>query len=213
MCKINYKAIAYYRLVSILMTTYVLCTIKPSFSQVKISSSGQFLNGYVVTLEKDTIEGVIEILDEVRYCREVRFKKSNVDPVITTFKPKDILAYKIKDDIYESYKDVHCILKACNKNQLSEVFIKLIEQDVLKVFMYAANINSSYLYTIDYIPLVQKKEFNPMPFKTKRHIRKVVSTYFNDYPELAQKLRDYTYKYENFDDVVKDYSDWYKANQ
>ena len=213
MYKINIKTIAFSRLVSVSFMIYVVCAFEPSFSQVKICSSGLFLNGYVVTLEKDTIHGVIEILDEVAYCREVRFKKSTTESAVTTYKPRDLLAYKIKDDTYESYKDVHCILKSCNNNQLNEVFIKLIEEDVLKIFMYAANINSSYLYTIDYIPLVQKKEFNPKPFKTRRQIRKVVSTYFADYPELAQKLRDYTYKYENFEDVVADYSNWYKANQ
>jgi|GEM_PF-5417084 len=207
------KTNADHRLVSIFLMVLVLCVIEPSFSQVKINSSGQFLNGYIVTLENDTIEGVLEILDEVKYCREVRFKKRNVDKAITTYLPKDILAYKIKDDVYESYKDVHCILKSCNNNQLREVFIKLIEEDVLKVFMYAANINSSYLYTIDYIPLVQKKDFKPMPFKTKRHIKKVVSTYFTDYPELSEKLREYTYKYDDFEKVIADYTNWYKANQ
>ena len=180
-------------------------------AQVKMQS-GQFLNGFVVTNAGDTLKGVLELFDEVSSCKEVRFKERMVDLNTTIFKPDDILAYQRKDEKYVSYDDVYCLLRPCMNEDYHKVFIKLIKEDVLKVYMYAANHHTSHFYAVKYIPVVQKKGFEPIPYKTKKHIKKTVSAYFTDYPELAEKLRNYDYKYEDFDQVVEDYTNWSKIN-
>ena len=127
------------------------------------------------------------------------------------YSAKDLLAYQRKDEVYVSYNDKYCLLKNCMNDQGHTVFIKLIDKDILSVYMYAVD-RSTHFYTVNYIPVVQKEGFDPIPYKGNIHIRKMVSSYFSDYPELATKLRDKEYKYQEFDMVVNDYTTWAKSS-
>ncbi len=181
------------------------------FAQVKMQGN-QFLNGYIINNEADTLVGVLEVFGDVTSCKKVHFKNSMTDEDFTVYEPTDLMAYKRKEDVFVRYKDSYCLLKSCSNNNHQTVFIKLIKEDILNVFMYAESNYSNNYYAIKYIPLVQKKGYEPIPFKNKKHIKQKVSAYFSDYPKLAEKLKDYDYKNEDFDKMVEDYTKWSKAN-
>ncbi|MEM1137345.1 MAG: hypothetical protein AAGI07_16015 [Bacteroidota bacterium] len=193
---------------SILISCLTFCT-SLSYAQIKITG-GHFIEGYIVTTDNDTVKGFVALFDEVTSAKEVHFKKSKTTNKMVYY-PENIRAYGRKGEVYRSYKDIYCLLKSCGKNKYQSVFIKLVEKDVLTIFMFAANHNVTQYYAVNYIPLLQKSGFDPIPYKNNIHIRKQVSAYFTDYPELATKLRNKEYKSDDFDEVVTTYTRWSKS--
>ncbi|UZR94221.1 hypothetical protein [Chondrinema litorale] len=190
-----------------LFFSFFICKVQ---AQLDVSGS-DFLNGYIVTQEQDTIHGFLELFDEISSCQKVHFKESRADKNMSIYNAEDLLAYQRKDEVYVSYNDEYCLLKNCMNDEGHTVFIKLIDKDILSVYMYAKD-RSDHFYTVNYIPVVQKEGFDPIPYKGNLHIRKMVSSYFSDYPELANKLREKEYKNQEFDLVVNDYTTWAKSS-
>ena len=183
-------------LLSIVMLTTVRALAQPKFEE-----------GWVATVQGDTVQGKLKVLGPSSSCAKVYFLNAQGKRI--KFKLKDIASYQRGEKLYVSKPTVRPLRIGGGPNGLMQVLHK-----GPKVTLY------EYYYT------TQSGGFGPgqvtvaslqSDYYIERHgklelVRKSgfkhnMSAYFADDKALAQKIIDRSYKYKDMEDIVQEYND------
>ncbi|WP_010177689.1 hypothetical protein [Aquimarina agarilytica] len=190
------------------ITSVLLCLI--SFFTVIAQDAnipndiGERLPGFVITKKGEKIEGFIKRKGKIASQRTVKFYTKKEDKKPTKYGPKDLNAYKILNDYYESIPYEGLTGK-------TKVFIHQSVQGKINLFEYfqyvtedlaqatvAKKGNTEVAIDIDgkrlQTEIIAIKETGEvLKFASPKMIlgfKKVVSNYMKDYPELATKIKN-----------------------
>lgn len=79
----------------------ILITLCAALTILSVHAQKNFLPGYIVTNQKDTVPGFIDYRNWKRNPVEITFSKNN-DQTVTTYHPGEIASFSVSDEIYES---------------------------------------------------------------------------------------------------------------
>ena len=195
-----------------------------SFSQIDDNWEDQSekLQGYIITKKGDTINGYLKRYLKIKSQRKVKFFET-LDSKPETFKPNDLLGYKIAADYYEvhpyegmSGKTKVFLLKTVDgKIDLFEYYIS-VEDDQGKEMTLSKSGNTEISLDLDgseiqteVLALKDNKEY--LKFASPKLLfsfKKVMSKYVADYPELSNKIskKEKGYSVINILKIVDEYN-------
>lgn len=185
--------------------------------------------GFVITHENDTLYGFIKLNNLIDNQRKALFYTGPDDEKYAVkYKPKDIRAYKVGPRYYESFKfwpetearGVHFFLKMIDgpisyykwyyeSPEDSKKRI-VLDDDDQKITRIDLSFSEDKLYTesIGIKNGGEPEKLNTMNFK------KTMSTYVEDYPELAKKIaaKEAGYRAWDLDKIIREYNAWYHSH-
>lgn len=162
------------------------------------------LPGYVITNKGEKIEGYLKRFLKIKSQRKVKFFKTLDDkPVV--YDPKDLKAYKIENDYYETHPyeglsgktEVFLLRTVVGKIDLFDYYIR-VEDDKGAEMTLSQKGNTEISLDFDGTKiqteiLAVKDGDDYLKFASQKVIfsfKNVMSKYVSDYPELAKKIKD-----------------------
>jgi hypothetical protein len=184
---------------------FVFSIITPLNSQI-------YQSGYIVTNSNDTICGFIKDMKEPPFSKiykNIRFRGNSL--FRKKYSPGQIAGYKKGDNIYESIP-VEVTSSFFRTNYLSnpvgkKTFMKVIHKGFLTYYHWEHIDHESG--TIDEISLFKRKNDDYFIRVTQGIFglrKKELKEYFQDCPELIQKIEDRELKRP--DEIAQFYNDW-----
>ncbi|NQU85341.1 MAG: hypothetical protein HQ541_06230 [Mariniphaga sp.] len=146
-----------------------------------------FRKGYIITTERDTIQGLIDYQSEIKNCKICVFK-NDMDTQPLSLSPEDILAYRYNNEKLYVRKEIN------NDSITKLVFIEFIVNGIIDLFFYA-DISGSFYFieegngTLNYLKIENKIASNlnnknkNYYFNFKEYIG-ILKIVFKDNPEL-----------------------------
>lgn len=178
----------------------------PNFAQIDDNweDHSEKLPGYVITKKGDTVNGFLKRFLKIKSQRKVKFFKT-LDSKPESYKPNDLLAYKIAEDYYEvhpyegmSGKTKTFLLRTVEgKIDLFEYYIS-VEDNQGNEMTLSKNGNTEISLDFDGTEiqtevLAVKDNSEYLKFASPKLLfsfKKVMSKFVADYPELAKKISD-----------------------
>ena len=176
-----------------------------------------FEKGYIVTLENDTISGMIKdrkggsfpkLYDKVYFKRKGHRKKK--------YGPDKILSYQRGENKYESiwFQD-HGIpfmgFYASKENLGEKVFFQVIQKGYLSYYhLEFIHSDSGYIDATTFFKKDDAQSFVQVYQGIFGLKKKALAKYLKDYPELAEKIENGEIK--NAFEVLNDYNSWREQN-
>lgn len=156
------------------------------FSILVLFTTASYAQDYVITVQKDTIYGDVEILLPDQFNEELSVTVDGDKKRLKSFQ------------ILEAYTDstIYHPAKVQNKYRILE----LIEGGYLSLYLYRAD--ESYDFNTSYL-LKSTTEGMIVP---NISFRKRVTDFVSECPEVVAKLEDKTYKKNDLGQIVKDYN-------
>ena len=162
------------------------------------------LPGYVITNKGEKIEGYLKRFLKIKSQRKVKFFKTLDDkPVV--YDPKDLQAYKIENDFYESHPyeglsgktNVFLLRTVEGKIELFDYYIR-VEDDKGAEMTLSKKGNTEVSLDFDGTKiqteiLAVKEGKKYLKFSSSKVLfsfKGVMSKYVSDYPELAKKIKN-----------------------
>lgn len=199
-----------------------------SFSQIDDNWEDQSekLQGYIITKKGDTVTGYLKRFLKIKSQRKVKFYET-LDSKPETFKPSDLLGYKIAEDYYEvhpyegmSGKTKVFLLKTVDgKIDLFEYYIS-VEDDQGNEMTLSKNGNTEISLDFDGSEiqtevLAVKDNKDYLKFASPKLLfsfKKVMSKYVSDYPELSEKIskKEKGYSVINVLKIVDEYNSYFE---
>jgi hypothetical protein len=189
--------------------------------------------GFVITKKGDTIKGYLMLKNLISNQDKVFFYKTeNTDKKeAVKYKPKDLLAYKVGPRYYESFKfwpseptyvtnntrGYHFILRIIDGPiSLYRWYYEPVSVSEQRVHISFENPASTHVDLSFYegnlynVPLVKKYDKDIIFLKSgfRKNMLKLVS----DYPELAKKIENKVYGWDDLDIIVREYNEWFLKN-
>jgi len=180
-----------------------------SFSQIDDNweDVSEKLPGYIITNKGEKIEGYLKRFLKIKSQRKVKFFKTLDDkPVV--YGPKDLKAYKIENDYYESHPyeglsgktKVFLLRTVEGKISLFDYYIR-VEDDQGKELTLSKNGNTEISLDFDGTKIQTeilavkdegkgKKYLKFASSKVIFSFKGVMSKYVSDFPELAKKIKN-----------------------
>lgn len=177
-----------------------------SFSQIDDNweDVSEKLPGYIITNKGEKIEGYLKRFLKIKSQRKVKFFKTLDDkPVV--YGPKDLKAYKIENDYYESHPyeglngktKVFLLRTVEGKIDLFDYYIR-VEDDQGKELTLSKKGNKEVILDFDgtkiqteILAVKDGKEY--LKFASTKVVfsfKKIMSKYVSDFPELATKIKN-----------------------
>jgi len=161
------------------------------------------LPGYIITNKGEKIEGYLKRFLKIKSQRKVKFFKTLDDkPVV--YKPRDLKAYKIENDYYETHPyeglsgktKVFLLRTVEGKIDLFDYYIR-VEDDKGRELTLSKKGNKEVILDFDGTKiqtevLAVKDGKNYLKFASTKLVfsfKNVMSKYVSDYPELAKKIK------------------------
>lgn len=183
----------------------VLFVSSISFSQVDDNweEKSKKLPGWVITNNGEKIEGYLKRFLKIKSQRKVKFFKT-LDSKPVVYGPKDLKAYKIADDYYESLpyegfsgKKKVFLLRSVEGRITLFNYYDLVEDDKGREMSFSSGKNTEIVLDFDGHKIEQrvlaiKDGKERLKFGTTKFVfsfKKVMSKYVADYPELAKKIK------------------------
>jgi len=187
--------------------------------------------GYVITHKNDTIQGYIKLNNLINNQKKAFFYNHPDDEKETEkYKPKDIKAYKVGPRYYESFKfwpetearGVHLFLKVIDgpisfykwyyeSVEESKKRIQVENDKITKIDLSFSEANlSTELIAIKLGG--EPEQLDKLKYLT--NFKKNMSSYLEDYPELASKIanKEEGYRFGNIEEIIREYNAWYMKN-
>lgn len=184
------------------------------------------LQGYVITKKGDTINGYLKRFLKIKSQRKVKFY-TTLDSKPETFKPNDLLGYKIAEDYYEVHPyegmsgktKVFLLRTVHGKINLFEYYIS-VEDNQGNEMTLSKNGNTEISLDLDgseiqteVLAVKDNKEY--LKFASPKLLfsfKKVMSKYVSDYPELSSKIskKEKGYSVLNILQIVDEYNSHYE---
>jgi hypothetical protein len=162
-----------------------------------VMAQSKYQNGYVVTIQNDTIFGQLRDRSPEPFgkiFRKVRMKGFWIFG--KKYGPKDLNSYKIGDDIYESiwydsYTELFSIFHISSSGEGEKVFMRLEIDGKLKLYWDEyRDPDSGYTEEIPFF----KKEYSSEMVRVTQGIfgfkKKHLANLFSDCPELIKRMND-----------------------
>jgi len=165
------------------------------------------LPGYVITNKGEKIEGYLKRFLKIKSQRKVKFFKT-LDSKPVVYGPKDLKAYKIENDDYETHPyeglsgktKVFLLRTVDGKISLFDYYIR-VEDDQGKEMTLSKKGNTEVSLDFDGTKIQteilavkdEKKGKKYLKFASSKVIfsfKGVMSKYVSDYPELAKKIKN-----------------------
>ena len=178
-------------------------------------SDGQkdYQSGYIITNDSDTLHGLVKDRKQPpfgRLFKKIRFKDNNIFP--KKFGPNQIRGYREGTAEYESLWIVESgrffrVNYASIPGQGEKQFLKLIIKGPLTYYQQEfQDQESGYFDSVDFFKRNNESEMIRATQGIFGLKRKVLSTYFQDCPELVFRIN--TRKIKDPVSVVKFYNTW-----
>lgn len=134
--------------------------------QVALAKDSNFVNGYIINLQMDTVFGQLRNGSYIKNSQECHFKSMS-DDTFKTYKPEDINAYRFLNGKYYVSKFI--------PEQKQTVFLEYLIKGSLDVFFQQISVNDNRFYiSKDTLPLrFLKYSDEPIYIGDKRYIRSV----------------------------------------
>lgn len=157
-----------------------------------------YVEGYIVT-KSDTIKGLIR--QKRVYTGKIRYKLSE-DGTDSKIKLKNIESLKAGTVLYKKviYRNRPMMMK-----ELIYGPVSLYSLPVENMAGFQDHGFQSPYHEEEYF-LMKENEVIKVP---KEAFHKILSAFFDNYPDLADKIFSKFYKYENLIDIVTKYNYWY----
>ncbi len=162
--------------------------------------------GYVVTVEHDTIRGIMTSTNIEDIQSEVALMDTNKQK--TTYEANQLICISIntvdglpiKFETVQITGQTYCIHRLVNGYAKLYVKYTSLQGRSKMPILYAKKGSHSIQAFGIFDDRVVSNDF-----------RKTASAYFKDYPELAKKIRDKEkeYKFEDIEKIFKEYNDWH----
>jgi hypothetical protein len=169
------------------------CMLSPLSGQSK-----NYTQGYIITIEGDTIEGWIKDRSGGMFTdlySRIRFKAENT-PFKKKYSPDKILGYGFSDYIYESLplREESSFFKfRYYVNEGNErVFLRVVLKNEVLTYYHWEYIEEDNNY-LDYIPLFYRNGYDEMVRVNQGVLglkRKHLAAYFHDCPELVHAIEN-----------------------
>ena len=146
------------------------------------------IDGYVVTIQNDTIYGKLKLLSEEASCIKIKF--ADLNGMKRKFRMKEVKAYNRGHDLY--FKKRRSSIWSLGAN--SYVFMKLVEIGKIRLFEYHYNVPSyaaedEYFKDEDYTDIAYYLERNGnLQLVPKIGFRKNMIAFFADSDELVNRI-------------------------
>ncbi len=157
-----------------------------------------FLDGYIISNQNDTIRGKIKYTTPALRSSKVIFVK-NGDEERLTYKPFQIKGYYVENTVYDSkIYDVDLAL-----SYGYGVFMERRNNGIVKLYYYwntdkergftqtFIENDGDYLLEVDFVGF-----------------KRQMTRYFEDFPKLQSKIKQGTYKKKDLEQIVAEYNEW-----
>ena len=194
------------------------------FSQIEDNweDHSEKLPGYIITKKGEKIEGYLKRFLKIKSQRKVKFFKT-LESKPETYNAKELQAYKIADDYYESHPyeglsgktKVFLLRTIEGKITVFEYYIR-VEDDKGAEMSLGKKSNTEIILDFDgtkietqILALKDGKEY--LKFSSPKMVlsfKKIMSKYVSDYPELAKKIKNKEkgYKVWNVLNIINEYN-------
>ena len=178
------------------------------------ASSPKWLKGYIVTLDKDTIHGILKYSEYANGCSCVKFQEIFRGTMGNKlrYNSNQLLGFKRGDEVFET-----------KQGRNHPVFMKRLINGQVKLFTYSYNVYGAGPPVIGHFTAgpsftrVDRRSFYYLErhngeATTVKHLsfKKEMTEYFKDCPEVVQKVDDNEYK--NIEQIVEDYNKCIQSN-
>ncbi|MDA9339416.1 hypothetical protein N9Q68_00425 [Polaribacter sp.] len=194
------------------------------FSQIKDNweEKSEILPGYIITNNGEKIDGYLKRFLKIKSQRKVRFYKTK-ESKATTYRPKQLKAYKIATDYYESHPyeglrgktKVFLLRSVVGKINLFEYYIRVEDDQGKEVMLFkkgnkevSLDFNGTKIQT-EILAVKDEKEY--LKFTSAKLVfkfKKVMSKYLSDFPALSEKIKTKKkgYRILSILSIVKEYN-------
>lgn len=163
-----------------------------------VNSFGQtnFVKGYYVTFDSDTVHGLIEYRSDNRNSRICTFKNST-NGVTTQFNPSEIYSYALEDKI---------IFKSCliqKESETQELFLKILVSGSVSFFKGTGD--TYYLETNENqkVELSKRKKIIVL---NNKYIKGYLKALMAEQPELIHKIDNSDYSLDFVKNLIAEYN-------
>lgn len=188
-----------------------------SISILSIAQKPNYSPGYIITLKQDTLHGYCKSLNNIRSSKFVKF--INQTGKKKKYVAGQIFAYSREGEYFESKKVVPNYTVYLNEN----IFMKRIEKGPVNLFQCT--------YTSKGLPILDgegRELTHGYSVNTDYYIERpngenlwviryafsvTVGKFIKDYPKLAQLVVNSEYTYENIQQIVQIYNDWWRRGR
>ena len=188
-----------------LLLVFTLLITSLSFAQIDDNweDASEKLPGYIITNKGEKVEGYLKRFLKIKSQRKVKFFKTLEDKP-EVFNAKDLKAYQIANDYYESHPyeglngktKVFLLRTVEGKINLFEYYIR-VEDDQGKEMTISKNGNTEVSLDFDGTKiqteiLAVKDGKDYLKFASPKlmfSFKNVMSKYVSDFPELAKKIK------------------------
>jgi hypothetical protein len=149
-----------------------------------VNAQSNFIPGYIITAEKDTLYGHIDFRSNKAMNTRCRFKAA--DNTITDYSPSDILAFRLLDSKYYISKKVG----------LDDFFLEYLINGKVDIFFMYDNLTFRYFIEKDDVMLteipyeegIRLEDGKKLKYKSTTHIG-YLFYYMQDAPHLHSKIK------------------------
>lgn len=198
---------------------FILIVISISFHLISFSQS-DFHPGYYITLEQDTIFGLVDYRGDIRNSKQCVFKKNKSSEEIK-FLPGEIHSYRFNEgkyyvsriiEIEEEYQNLDTRTNEIRKIS-TDVFLEFLVNGIADVYYYRDSNGSHYFIEKEdgkFYELVEHEirkyveGVGNVIVKTTKHIGILKAT-FADYPELQDVIDKSSLNHQDLINIASEY--------
>lgn len=176
-----------------------------------ISAQNNYSPGYIITLEQDTVHGLIDLRTDKMNARCCVFKQ-DADASPTAYYPGDIWGYRFEDEgkLYISHS-----IELKHDSVANQLFLECLFQGMKNLYYYEDDDNEEFyflesqgrLVKLD-APVIEKTEEDGRKFK--KEVNRYIPTLhyvFRDSPTLHDKIDHTPFTHKGLIDLVRTYHD------
>lgn len=164
-----------------------------------------FIPGFIITMDEDTIHGLIDSRGAMRNAMNCSFRKDKSDQ-ITKYLPVDIKAYGFTDGKYYVSRDIFL------RNDTITVFLEYLINGKVDIYYYRDANDDFYFIEKDNVSLTELDNKNKIVkidgkdyVKTNNSFRGVLKYAFAESPQIQKRADNITLNHNNLIEITKDY--------
>ena len=192
---------------------FSLILILFSYSAIEISGQSKLKEGFVITLENDTLYGFIKDMSQNKNSKYCLFSSEPKSKNFIKYSPLDIKSYRISDEkMYEAKRIFY-------KDEFNPVFLEMLIEGYVNLYYDHRNKQMAFylekegmpfkgleMSSIDISPNRAKGYYSDQLDEIKINIYKdTLFSVFDGSPEAYNKIDNLNYEIQDLMDIVKTY--------
>ena len=158
-----------------------------------------FREGRLVTTDGDTLEGFVAPQTDNTFA----YKPSKKGPK-SLYHIRDLAGYQLGEDDFEQHT-VEVIRK--NFPEKVKSYLRVVKDGPLRLLEY----RGQSIYGKEHVNYYLHNGYDT-PYRVNqnpRNFRSTMKQYFSEYSDLASKIKQKEYGYDNLEQIVEEYNAWY----